>query len=790
MTQTWRRWAAFGLVATLVSQPLLARETARISIPAGRLDVSIMLLGRQADVSIGLADPAMGETRVRGLSGQMSADTALEQLLRGTGLSFKALDGRHYRIIRAPKPTPRRTVPQARSLGTLRGDIAPPPPPQEIVVTASKRDTALSDYPGSASVVTLDQRFGGGPEMHGTGAIVQELPVLNSTSLGPGRNKLFIRGVADSSFTGPTQATVGQYLGDARLNYNAPDPDLDLYDIGRVEVLEGPQGTLYGAGSLGGIVRLSPRLPESTETAGSLRVGASLTAHGASSRDAAAMVNIPVMRDKAALRLVAYNSVDGGYLRDSYRDLSNINRSRTLGGRAALRLQPGNDWTLDIGAVRQDIQNRDGQYSEDGLPDLTRASIIAQPSDNDYALGYVTVGKSWGRYSLRSTSSIIRHDLSNRFDASSLNGGGPLAFDQNIEIRQISNETRLSWRGPDGFGWVAGVSVNDGHDRVLTMLGNPTSPAPRSNVLNERAEIAAFGEWSLKISSSLSASLGGRFARTRFSGEIVDPDQPRAGEPSRTLKSFVPLASISWKPRPNWLIYARYQEGFRPGGLSVVGSDTAARFNSDTLSTFELGTRFGDANRDKFSASLVGSYARWESIQADLIDPQGFPYTDNIGNGRIWALSASMTWRPLAQVALEAAAFYNQSDLTAPAPGYERAKDNALPNIAEQGARVGMRFTRPLGRDARLLARANARYVGRSFLGVGERLDIPQGRYVDTSIDLRLEHGRMGLTLGMSNLFNADQNRFSYGNPFGVMSGGQKTPLRPRTVRLGLDAEF
>jgi outer membrane receptor protein involved in Fe transport len=73
--------------------------------------------------------------------------------------------------------------------------------------------------------------------------------MLFSTQLGPGRNKLFIRGVADSSFTGPTQATVGQYLGDVRLNYNAPDPDLNLYDIARVEVVEGPQGTLYGAGS-------------------------------------------------------------------------------------------------------------------------------------------------------------------------------------------------------------------------------------------------------------------------------------------------------------------------------------------------------------------------------------------------------------------------------------------------------------------------------------------------------------------------------------------------------------
>jgi len=85
--------------------------------------------------------------------------------------------------------------------------------------------------------------------------------MLASTNLGTGRNKIFIRGVADSSFNGPSQSIVGQYLGDVRLTFNAPDPDLELYDIARVEVLEGPQGTLYGAGSLGGVVRVCPARP-------------------------------------------------------------------------------------------------------------------------------------------------------------------------------------------------------------------------------------------------------------------------------------------------------------------------------------------------------------------------------------------------------------------------------------------------------------------------------------------------------------------------------------------------
>ncbi len=208
------------------------------------------------------------------------------------------------------------------------------------------------------------------------------------------------------------------------------------------------------------------------------------------------------------------------------------------------------------------------------------------------------------------------------------------------------------------------------------------------------------------------------------------------------------------------------------------------------MSTFEIGTRFGNATRDKFSATLVGSYARWEAIQADLIDAQGFPYTDNIGNGEIWGASGSVTWHPVEPVLIEAAAFYNQSNLTQPAPGYARFEDNDLPNIAQWGARMGVAWTRELGAETRLIVRGNSRYVGRSFLGVGTLLDIPQGRYVDTGLDVRLERGTLGLTFGLSNLFNADQNRFSYGNPFGVMDRKQQTPLRPRTIRIALDSAF
>ena len=785
--------ALIAVVAAIASSPASAAEAFAFDIPSGRLDRAIMAFGRQAGVSIALADPVLGRIRVHSVRGRVDAASALRRMLEGTGLGFVAIDGRTFRIVAIPAPlatsghSPQRPYPRT-----------PPPPepgtqPLEIVVTASKRDTILASFAGTISVVALDSRFGGASGLRGTGAIVQRLPVLSSTSLGPGRNKLFIRGVADSSFTGPTQATVGQYLGDVRLNFNAPDPDLDLYDIGQVEVLEGPQGTLYGAGSLGGIVRMIPNPPDAGEVQASLRAGVSATANGARGSDLAGMVNVPVVADHVALRLVGYRGIDGGYIDDVRRGLKDVNSSKTTGGRVALRIQPGDGWMIDAGYLLQNINNRDSQYAERNQRDLSRASAIAQPFDNDYMLGQFTIRKSWGRLKLNSATAVVEHNVDTRYDATSAAAGTPVAFDQDIAIRLITNETRLSRSNADGTGWVAGLGLVSNRERLTRSLGNPSAPATIPGVRNELHEAAVYGEWSFGVVPDFYASIGGRVTYTRLVGEAIDPALGDPPEPSRHATRFLPLAALSWKPTPGVIVYARYQEGFRAGGLSVssTGSgQSVTRFEPDTISTFEIGARYGEADRDRFSAAVTASYARWESIQADLVDTAGFPYSTNIGNGRILGFSASATWRPFDALAIEATAFVNDSGLTQPSPGFARAEGNDLPNIARLGARLGSTYTYELGPDLDLKLNASARYVGRSNLGVGNMLDIPQGKYIDSALDIRLGYKGVGLVLGVTNLANADNNRFSLGNPFSVVNRLQQTPLRPRTFRIGLDAAF
>ena len=235
----------------VAADPALAAPRLIIDLPATTLGDAVIRLAQTANVTIGMPDPSLVHLPTRPLRGHMSVAQALERLLQGLPAKAERVDTAGWRILAAPRARPAvRTVmaPEAVELSPGEADI---------IVTGSKTGTRFDRYAGTASVLGGGD-FTLGEQGRGSDALVERLPTFASTHLGSGRNKLFIRGVADSSFNGPSQAVVGEYLGEVRLNYNAPDPDISLYDVRAVEVIEGPQGTLYGAGALGGVVRIVP----------------------------------------------------------------------------------------------------------------------------------------------------------------------------------------------------------------------------------------------------------------------------------------------------------------------------------------------------------------------------------------------------------------------------------------------------------------------------------------------------------------------------------------------------
>ncbi|MDG2005229.1 MAG: TonB-dependent receptor [Novosphingobium sp.] len=793
---SWRRiFAALVLtLAILATAPAHAKPARDYEVPAGTLADALLVFAQQADISISATDPGLREQRTRGLKGRYSVKQGLRRLLRKSGYAFTMVDRNSVRIVRKRsasrqarrKPPP--PVPATRPLPTPSDPVRP-----EIVVRATKQGSLLTSYPASVSVVELSPedavRFGA----RGSELLLEQVPNMASTNLGSGRNKIFIRGVADSSFSGVSQATISQYLGDSRLIYSAPDPDLALYDIRRVEVLEGPQGTLYGAGTLGGIIRLVPNDPDLSSYDARLSAALHSVRHGDEGGEATAMLNLPILRDKVGLRVLGYHNVTPGYIDDRLRGIADVNRKLVTGIRAALRIKPARGWTFDFGVLGQLNRSRDAQYTERGQPFLTRRSATDQHYDNDFRMAWARLIKQWDGVELVSATNYTDHSVDSNFDATLQPGTSPtILYNEDMTVKLLAHETRLSGKIGGAGHWVVGASLVKNVNVSEREIGPPEDLETIALIRNRTIDKAIFGEATFAIARRVSLTLGGRYSLVRQTVELLEQDLPDDFEPKRSQKQFLPTAAISWRPRGGWLAYVRFQKGFRPGGLQIAGGldePTALRFEEDGIRTVELGLRFGTRPGSRLSGDISFSHSRWNDIQADLVDLQGFPITANIGSGRVRNLSANITWQPWPWLSLDASGFINNSNLDRPAPQFLADEDRDLPNIADLGWKLSAVARKDLGR-ATLSGQSTLRYVGRSSLAIGEPFNLSQGGFYELSMGTRIGFGPWGLSIDVQNLLDADGNRFSYGNPFSVAGGQQTTPLRPRTVRIGIDAHF
>ena len=766
-----------GLLAALTMAARGESRPLRIDIPATSLADAVILLGEQAGITIALADTRLGSLRVRSIHGRLSPDDVLRLMLQGSPAQAVATGDGGYRIVARPRDRPAKGAKGAAPVSSAGADA--------IIVTAGKHGQTFDSYPGSVSMIDVTS-LPLADRARGSDALVDALPILSSTHLGPGRNKLFIRGIADSSFNGPSQSTVGQYLGEARLTYNAPDPDLMLYDIAAAEVIEGPQGTLYGAGTLGGIIRLDPVMPNLDKTDYGVSLGGATTRHGAASTDGAALLNLPLVRGTLGVRALAYASQDGGYISDPARRLDEVNRTRTAGGRIELRYKPSADWTIDLTGTVQDIKSRDADYAQRDLPRLERESAIAQPFDNDYALAGIVVRHAMGSAELLSSSSLVRHELETVYDAT-LPGDPARLYREDDHILFYTNETRVSRRYADGSNWVLGVEALRSTDRIRRMLGPPQAIAPISGSLNAVTEAALFGETTLALTRRLSVTGGGRIGYDHLTGSTLDHPQDEQDLGRHTLV-FLPSAGLYWKALAKVTLFARYQEGFRSGGISAT-DQAVERFKGDSLATSEIGIRIG-GDRARFQLTAAGSYARWRSIQADLIETDGLPMTTNIGDGHVVGFEAQARWRATRFLSLSGALFANDSALDEPLPAFAGEKDASLPDVDDFGIQGRIDGSVPIDDRDSLGFHGALRYYGGSKLGVGPALDLRQGHHADISAGARWNHGRVAFTIDVANLLDGGRNIFSLGNPFTVFAGQQITPLRPRTVRLGLSTGF
>ena len=760
-----------------------AQQQLSIDLPAGSLQQSVIALGRQARISIAVTDPSLLRLRAPAVRGRMSAEQALRRLLAGTRARAIAVGTSSYRIVRAPLPAPR-PAPRAEP------PASPPPAPVDdtpIIVTASKRSTPLRDYPGPATLIG-GSAFTAGAAASGTDAIAERVPSLGSTHLGPGRDKLFIRAIADSSFTGQTQSTVGQYFGETRVNYNAPDPALRLYDVGAVEILPGPQGTLYGAGAMGGVLRIVPNAPRLSSTGGALTASIATTAHGDLSTELAGVANLPLVEDQAAIRLVGYRVSEGGYIDDIGRDRDDVNRTRIAGGRAIGLLRLGADWSVEALALIQTIDGRDSQYADRDLPDLERRTLLAQPFSNDYALGSLTLRGRVGSADFVSTVGVARHDLIEDFDVS-LQRGDIGSFRQRNRPTLAISETRLSRNGAESS-WVAGMQILRSRSKLDRAEGPPGELTPLLGTRNKVDEQTLFGEFTHRLWQSLSVTGGLRLSHVDFRGraesdEVPVPPPSDGGSEVRLLPSL----AARFEPLSGLTAYLRYQEGFRPGGL-IVREEVTQELEPDHIAAWEAGLRFGQRPGSTVSGALALSYSRWTDVQADTIDTVGLPSTLNIGDGDIVSFDGQVAWRALPGVEFSLAGTWNRSRVTNPDPGIIIVHKAPLPNVPNVKLRAGFDLRHKLGNFGDLQLSGWANYVGKSTLGIGPILGREQGEFLDAGLEARLGRPNRFIFLRATNLFDSIGNRFALGSVFSLVFEDQVTPLRPRTLRLGVHTSF
>ncbi|MET0138319.1 MAG: TonB-dependent receptor, partial [Sphingobium sp.] len=603
---------AFALILSGGQGAAARRRDSRpptINLAAGTLADALRQIAAQTGSEIISIEPGLAARRIAAQQLRGETGAILASVLRGTDLRPVRLSPTSYRIER--RPSRRDPPPRGQTLPTEKR-------PADIVVTASKFPVPLAQYPGSVVqmiAVTDDDARLRGASMD---ELANGLPAVQRTELGTGRNKSFIRGIADSSFNGSTQSTASIYFGDALLGFGSPSPSLQLYDIANVEVLEGPQGTLYGSGSMGGVIHISPNPVNLDTLSGSTALGGSGTVGGQPGWDMHGMVNVPLVEERVGMRAVAYHDHEGGYITNLAvgQDSNAVN---VTGGRLALSARIGDSSRVDAGVLYQATNGNDAPYVRGDAGSLRRRAMIAEPYASKLVLGYLTFERAWDSgVKLTSVTSLGSRSSFDVFDSTPRPTAAPVAYQIDRGSTMFAQEIRLARRSDGGLSWVAGMTYQRARDGLTRSLGMPEEPTELDEVTNTTYAASLFGQATLSLSSGVSATLGLRWTAARTDSE-----------PSRDTRALIrgidtrrtdPTAALAWRVAPHGLLYARVQTSYRNGGMAVErGVGRVANFAADSIVMGEAGVRRLRSGTRGLSASMAVSYTHWADIQADLI---------------------------------------------------------------------------------------------------------------------------------------------------------------------------
>jgi len=794
--------AVFGLVggAALFASPAAAAEARfAFDIPAQPLQDALVSFGLQAGVSVGAGDLSRCRADSQTVSGRLEPAEALSQLLAGTGCGFRRVDDGAFSVApRAVAPAPAAAATHAAVEDKTVQVLL------DLTVTTTRRPSLVSRTPASVSVASGEGLVAG--RHNSLQDIAPEFAGVTITNMGPGRNKILVRGLSDGAFTGRTQSMVGLYLDDAPITYNAPDPDLRLVDVERVELMRGPQGTLYGVGSMGGVMRIVTRKPDLEHASAGVAASVAATDGGAASYSADAVVNAVLVPDRLALRAVAYSETAGGYVDDTAIRVKNANTMRRTGGRLAAALQVSPDWLFTAGATGQALRSDDSQYAQGGLPGLQRTIPVREPHHNDFIQAYASLEGPTALGRLKLSAAYLDHAFDTRYDASLglevfSSPTVVRTFDQSDKVRLAVAEAVLSSPTSGRLQWLAGAFAARASDDLhmdLTATGLALAvPLYIENRGDRLGEVAVYGEAAYAITRDLSLTVGARaFQAWLKTRSVRDQGGIILGfEGSRRTSDISPKVVLSWQASPSKLFYLQAAQGYRMGGFNTTGRtqqqfDAAEtgdqpnrRYRPDTLWSFEAGVKASFADR-RLETRAAAFYTDWRDIQSDQFFPSGLPYTANVGRGVNTGIEGEAALRVDRSLTVRLSAMVNGPQLKRPDPTYPASADASLPAVPRYSASLAADWRRELHPGLAATVYGRLAYVGSSILTFQERASSAMGNYVTARFAAGLEGRSWRLTAYVDNPTNARGDTFAFGDPFTQGRVRQFTPLRPRTVGL------
>lgn len=711
-------------------------------------------------------------------------------------------------LLAVPPAWAQETAPSQPQEKEPAADDASKPPTfrEEVVVTAQKRTEAVRDIPASVTVV-------GGQLMEQQRAddfqdLVPLVPGLSTATGRPGVTRITLRGVN----TGGVASTIGVYFDDVPFGSSTGlangailSGDFDTFDIARVEVLRGPQGTLYGASSLGGVIKYVPNRPATERFEARVMGSVEAVDNGNPGYTLTGLVNAP-LGDKAAFRGSGFYRFDSGFIdsigNNPVASLTNpalkvidgtivddgLNSLDRFGGRFALLFKPSDKFTVNLAAHLQNVDSgasstvdADPDTLEPLNSDPVQSRYQSEFNNTKYRVFNATADWDFGAASLQSVTSFGRFESDFHTDlaiASSLTGGPPLAslvtllfgdaaarplsaiLPQTTSTDKLTQELRLVSAKNEKFEWLVGGYYTDEDSAIEQKIlaveaGTDTTAAGIPELADLRLdstyeEIAGFANATWHATERFDLALGGRLSHNKqVASQLADGvlvgGLTRFDDVESSESPFTFSVAPRYEIGKSASVYGRVATGFRPGGPNVLPpgapADVPRAYDSDRLTNYELGLKTGGGPADKFSLDLSAFYLDWEDVQLFLV-VNNFGINGNGGTAESKGLEFAANVYPTSGLTLSANGAYTKSKLTQDTDPIVGGEDgDPLPYVPEWSFGLNADYEWTLTGDTRAYVGGSLGYTGERTADFGNRTSDGRIRQLDGYTTLNLRAG-------------------------------------------------